>query len=113
TRGAGRRQQLSAWRQQLHRQAGRFRAIRRGDPPARALLDAEQSATSTMTSHSGGSVPQEHPRPGARRLRALSCGSATSAPTEEEGMATPLNVLVVEDRPTDAELMVIELRREG
>ncbi|NLI00397.1 MAG: hypothetical protein GX446_13005, partial [Chthonomonadales bacterium] len=30
-----------------------------------------------------------------------------------EGARTPLTVVVVEDRPTDAELMMAELRRSG
>ena len=44
-RGARRRRELPARRQQLHRQAGGFRAVRRGGAPARALLAAAERAS--------------------------------------------------------------------
>src|SRR2546427_5476895 len=53
--------------------------------------------------------------PGGRRSQPRCCDplSAGRKRYERRMMATPLNVLIVEDRPADAALMVHELRRAG
>src|SRR5262249_34746548 len=83
--GAGYRRELPARRQQLHRQTGRLRAIHRGRPPARVLLGADEPTD-------------------ARAPVRLSWETAPMM---------PLNVLLLEDRATDAELVLHELRRAG
>src|SRR5581483_10572636 len=85
-RGARHRRELQPRRQQLHREADRVRQVPRDRRDARTLLAVAERAAA------------------ARRGREL---------VTDPAAPRPLSLLLIEDSETDAELVVLELRRHG